>query len=356
MTQTIMKRLLADIKHNCDISDAAYWGYFSICGLLMRYRDLYRSERRLDPWAPIPRDKIAAWIATKEARWPELESEAFRQLALDGGLVGPFDVDAANSFLYRAGLAYGAGYGTFLKPTFFLAEIRSVAELEGHRVFTTDREIVRDLFTAPAMVQGRTIFLRREPLRALLWDLYTEIHPGCAPLMTEAFRLNGLEPGQPGGPRMADGLERMADAFSGVLLRHEIAESREALPVWKDLLAAGLDRRAELFLRAVQDLVADTSAQGPLKQCVEDRDRRGLVLAVGLMDRFRSSLVPELRNAYDRFRETGDWTSIDEVRMSLFARFRSIRREIVALYDPADLPSFGTRISALMQATAEQRP
>jgi hypothetical protein len=25
--------LLNDIKFNCDVSDAQYWGYFSVCGL-----------------------------------------------------------------------------------------------------------------------------------------------------------------------------------------------------------------------------------------------------------------------------------------------------------------------------------
>ena len=63
-----------DIKFNCDFSDAQYWGYFSICGLLMRYRDLFRSEQGLPPWAEFRRSGITEWIARKEARWPELES------------------------------------------------------------------------------------------------------------------------------------------------------------------------------------------------------------------------------------------------------------------------------------------
>jgi hypothetical protein len=46
MPETLHK----DIKFNCDVSDARFWGYFSICGLLMRYRDLYRSEQGLEPY------------------------------------------------------------------------------------------------------------------------------------------------------------------------------------------------------------------------------------------------------------------------------------------------------------------
>ena len=57
-----------DIKFNCDVSDAQYWGYFSVCGLLMRYRDLYRSEKGIKPWAEINHQDIGAWIENKEAR------------------------------------------------------------------------------------------------------------------------------------------------------------------------------------------------------------------------------------------------------------------------------------------------
>jgi hypothetical protein len=343
-----MEQLIADIKRNCDISDAAFWGHFSICGLLMRYRDLFRSERRLAPWDPIPREDIARWIGNKEARWPELENRPFVPLAIDGRRVEPFDSDAVNGWLGRRRLAYGAGYGAFLKPTFLLAEVNSAAHVEGHVVYTTGREIVRDLFTSPAMLQERTIFIRREPLLALLWDLFTQLRPGCAADTAGAFALFGLTPGRPAGPGVAEPLGRMADAFADVLLRHELAESREALPAWKHVLAAGLDRRAELFLRAVQDLIADTSDAGPLSQCVRDRDGRAFSLAVGLMERYRLSLVPELRSAFRRFREQEDWHAVDEVRRSLLERFRKVRQAAVELYEPGDPASFSRRLQTLM--------
>lgn len=88
-----------DIKYNCDVSDAAYWGYFSICGLLLRYRDLYRSEQGLKPWADISRTDITAWIHVKEAQWPELENKAFRALTIDGKQYQAFDVETINAAL-----------------------------------------------------------------------------------------------------------------------------------------------------------------------------------------------------------------------------------------------------------------
>ena len=60
--------LIRDVKLNCDISDAKYWGYFSVCGLLMRYRDLFRSEMGLKPWSEISRTEIAAWLREHGAR------------------------------------------------------------------------------------------------------------------------------------------------------------------------------------------------------------------------------------------------------------------------------------------------
>ena len=116
----------ADIKFNCDVSDARYWGYFSICGLLMRYRDLFRSEHGLPPWAEFGRSEITEWIARKEARWPELEKRDFKDIMIDDVPYRPFDVFEINRALIPKGLVYGAGYGMYLKPTFFLARLVAV--------------------------------------------------------------------------------------------------------------------------------------------------------------------------------------------------------------------------------------
>ena len=114
-----------NIKYNCDVSDAAYWGYFSICGLLLRYRDLYRSEQGLKPWADISRTDITAWIDVKEAQWPELENKEFRALTIDGKQYQPLMLRRSTLLLHPRGLVYGAGYGMYMKPTFFLAELKS---------------------------------------------------------------------------------------------------------------------------------------------------------------------------------------------------------------------------------------
>jgi hypothetical protein len=323
--------LLRDIKFNCDVSDARFWGSFSICGLLMRYRDLYRSEQGRDPWAPVGREEIGPWIQRKEAGWPALENEPFRDLEADGARFDSFDDAALNGLLLPHGFVYGAGYGMYLKPTFFLARSVSTAMVEGHTVHVADRELVRDLFTAPAMLRERTIFIRREPVRALLWDRFCPLRPDSASVLAGAFAAFGIRPGRPLDGSFPIDLDRMVLSCSRMLLRHELAESREALPGWKDLLSAAGDRKAELFLRAVQDLVADLSDRGPLDRIVEERDGPSLALFIGLPEGYRRSLAPELDIAFRRFHSNGDWTVMDEARRSLFERFVRLRAQAAVL-------------------------
>jgi len=341
-----------DIKFNCDVSDAQYWGYFSICGLLMRYRDLFRSEAGHDPWTPVSREEIAAWIDRKESRWPDLEAQGFRDLTIKGKTYPPFDIEGINGALNGDGYAYGAGYGMYLKPTFLLGRIRSVAEMDGHRVYTTEREIVRDLFTSAAMLQGRIIFLRLEPLKALLWDKFAGIRPGCDTAVLHAFQIGGIRSGQPIDEDFSAKLDRMVLAYSGVLLQHELAESREAAPQWKEVLTKAGDRNAEHFLRAVQDLVADTSDVGPLHRIVADQDRQSLSLMVGSLDGFRRFLFPGIREAYGRFLRDGDWSIIEEARRNGAARFRGLRQKVLDLFEQGDTDSFSRGLRELMQAPA----
>jgi len=67
----------------------------------------------------------------KESRWPDLEEQGFRDLTIRGKQYNPFDVVAINRALNDQHLIYGAGYGMYLKPTFFLAELRTLQEVAG---------------------------------------------------------------------------------------------------------------------------------------------------------------------------------------------------------------------------------
>ncbi len=344
--------LIKDIKYNCDVSDAQFWGFYSVCGLLMRYRDLFRSEKSLKPWADIRRDEIGVWIGQKEARWPELEQQAFRELTIGDRTCHPFDVEEINQVLNKEGLIYGAGYGMYMKPTFFLAELRSIRHVFGLTVYTSGTERVRDLFTAPAMLQEKTVFLRLEPLMMLLLYKHSELNVRSVAALENAFAHYGFQHRQIIDVTFYQRLEEMTERYAEVLLFHEIAEASEELVEWKDILTLAGDRQVEHYLRAVKDLIADTSDQGPFKKIIESRDRGALGLSVALMDGYRKALYPEIKEAYADFSLHQDWTTLEKARQDGYKRFVRERSEIMNIYwTKKGTEDFLTALKELMQKT-----
>jgi len=342
--------LLKDIKHNCDISDAQFWGFYSVCGLLMRYRDLFRSEKGLKPWSDIRRDDIGAWIGQKESRWPELERQAFRELSIGERTYHPFDVEEINRALNKEGLIYGAGYGMYMKPTFFLAELHSVRRISGLTVLTSGTERVRDLFTAPAMLQEKTVFLRLEPLMMLLLYKHSELNVRRVAALEHAFAHYGFQHRQLIDTTFYKRLEEMTERYSEVLLFHEIAEASEELAEWKDVLTVAGDRQVEHYLRAVKDLIADTSDQGPFKKVIESRDRGALGLSVALMEGYRKALYPEIIKAYADFCLHQDWAILEKTRQEGHEHFVRERAEIMNIYwTKKGTEEFLPALKALMQ-------
>jgi hypothetical protein len=343
-----------DIKFNCDISDAKYWGFFSVCGLLMRYRDLYRSEKGFQPWAEIRREDIAEWITKKESRWPELEQEDFRDLDIGGKKYHPFDISEINHVLSRQGLIYGAGYGMYMKPTFFLAELRTTREISGLTVHTSGKEYVRDLFTSAGMSQGRSIFLRLEPLTMLLMYKFSELNARRVSALEDAFSHYGFRHRQIIDDIFGKRLEGMAERYADVLLCHEVAEAKEDAPEWQDILSSlDGDRKAEHYLRSIKDLIADTSEYGPYKKIIDTKDRGALSLSVALMEGFRRVLYPEMKHAYEAFLGGENWDPIEEARKTGYARFLSQRNAVISLYRASTgREDFILRIKDIIKAAA----
>jgi hypothetical protein len=328
----MLSRLKDDIKFNCDVSDARYWGYYSICGLLLRYRDLYRSEQGFKPWTNINREDIGAWIQSKEGRWPELEKEEFRLVSVAGKQFDPFAVDDINEQLAPRGLVYGAGYGMYMKPSFFLAELKSKRQREGLTVFTSGPELVRDLFTAPAMLQERSVFLRLEPLLVLLHFKFGELNTKSDPLVSEGFSQYGFGNRQLMDETFEKRLQALADTYGETIVAHEIGEHRESVPEWKHILSAAGDRKNEHYLRAIKDLMADTSEAGPLRRIVGTKDRAALGLWTALMEGFPRTLFPEIRHAVREFRVSGDWDLIERTRRAGYERFHGERERVLQLF------------------------
>lgn len=330
-----IEELIRQVKHNCNISDAKYWGYYSICGLLMRMRELYFSEHGLMPWEYVEMARIASWLQARESRWQEIEDNTLADIALEGGRFSAFDIEGINSLLKGAGLIYGSGYGTFLKPTFFVAILLKTAEVLDYRIVYAGRELCRDLAAAPAMSQGRCVYVRTELVRSIMWDRFQVMksrqHRG---LLDDMFSQYGIS--RDDTPAVfAEKSEGLLSDMSQVFARHEIGELFEddRADEWLGLLGSENDKQTELYLRAVKDLLADSSQAGPLREISSLRQRRLLFVYMSFLDGLRKELFPEIRNAFQCFAESGDWSVIDRAREEGYKKAVAMRDICIGLYE-----------------------
>jgi hypothetical protein len=165
-----IESIVDQVLHNCEISDAQHAGLYSICGLALRLRDLFKWEKRLPPWKEKEAVEVLEWIGEKELRWAELEDRQYQEIRIENSLHDPFDTDGINASLAPLNLFYGAGYARSLKPTFFLAAIDQRQVIQGHAVCILGCELARDLLTIPALSQDQVILLRKESAQLYLWD------------------------------------------------------------------------------------------------------------------------------------------------------------------------------------------
>lgn len=348
------KRALTDrVEFNCDVSDARYWGYYSICGLLMSLRMLYMARHGIEPWEQVDRVDIQKWISQKESRWEELEDEDFRELTINGKSYDPFDVNTINLVLKGEGLIYGAGYGLFKKPSFFLADLHANRRVHEQTIYSAKREYARDLFWSPGMSQGSQIFLRLEPLKALLWDKYLESKARDNPSLEYAFSHYGFHADTCINEDFARKLEELVQKYSEVILYHELGEAMEEFPYWPEMLFAANDKNSEFFLRAIKDLLADTSENGPVKWCIDSREKGNIGLCIALMDRYRLKMYPELKQAFEKFMTNEDWDLLDKGREAVYERIALLRDELVQAYmarkDKGDLLAKIAELQSRMQ-------
>lgn len=326
------ERFIAQVKVNCDISDAMSWGYYSICGLFMRMRELYRSEHSLMPWEDIPRQEMSDWITSKERLWERLSGETLRPLEIDGERFDPFQTDELNSVLNSRGLLYGAGYGLFNKPTFFLAVLQHIRWLYDYKIYYAGKELCRDLSSPSAVLQGNCIFVRTEQIGALLWEKFQELKARrYGGFLSEAFSHFGISGSEELSEDLIRKISTLSSGVAELLVLHEIGEAfeDEHADEWLSLLGRDADKWTELHLRGIKDILADTSIKGPLKYVADVREKPLLVFYVALMDGIRKELFPEVLNAFATFSEGGDWSVIERARLEGYEKARRLRSRII---------------------------
>jgi len=227
--------------------------------------------------------------------------EQFAPLPLARGELDPFDAEAANRELLPQGCVYSAGYGRWHKPVFFLGRLLRVEERAGFTIRISSCEYARELAAPPAMLQGRTIFVRLESVRRTLWEKIEEYQwrkQGSA--MARALASYDFVADTEGA------LQRMADNEMETMILHELGEAMagELLgEAWGEMALQLSRTRGEPVARAVRDLLADCLSTLPV--LLERDNLQALHFYFATFDAPRRELFPQALDAYDQFLRSG---------------------------------------------------
>lgn len=328
-----LDRLIQQIRRNCDISDAHHGGIFSVCGLALRLRDLYKWEQGLSPWEEGDSKALLKWIGDREEHWETLIGADYGGLALADRPVDPFDTETVNAVLADYRLLYGAGYAQGLKPTFFLATIEDCRIIDGYQVYRLGRELARDLLSLPALSQGTTILLRSDAARRVLWDQLSFTAPSGRRALRVALNACGLADGRPAALR-----SRLADVLAvqeTMHLRHELGEIQDKhfdRDLFREIVAAFPLTRVEILARHVKDLLADTNSFGTLRHVCLTRSTAGLGLYIAFADRLTKALFPHLESGFEAFLKSGDWATVEHAVERGYAAAAGYANMLISAY------------------------
>lgn len=319
--------LVAAVQHNCDLADARHAGDLSLCTYLLEMRELFRWQRALPLSATPERAEVGAWIAAREASWQALADDPdtdYETLPLPTGFE-LFDAEGANALLVPQRLVYGAGIERFGRPGFFLADLAYEQTRDGARVLVSDREHARGINPPPAATRGALVLVRRDVLRRALW---TRMETASRRTAGDAF--GAAYAAYATDDDASATLERMTRGETETLVLHELGERAAARALgahWETMLAHLTDRRTELVVRAVRDLLADCTVTLP---ALIERDADASIhFWFSLLDGFRRELALPLRTAYAAF-QTGDRAPLRNAIAPSRERFAALAEAIGA--------------------------
>jgi hypothetical protein len=333
----ILPPLIEGVRWNCDIASAGQAGHFSLCGLLMRLRQLYKWEHGLSPWREPEVADALEWIARRERTWDDLEGASWRTLPWGESAIDPFAVETLNRHLIPQGLAYGAGLSRGLTPTFFLGELLEERREGELTILVLGPELARDLDASPALCQGNLIYARRQALAFYLWD-----HLADPTQQGKAYLQLALKAYNLPLKKLIKDPEAHQEQFNAFLageleavIRHEIGEALE--PSLKDAFPAVLERfpqtRLELWVRTLKDALADVNDWGRLAYIIAEERLPSLAVMLAWRPGLLPALLPELEPAFQELLAIGDWGVMDAARRGAMIRLREMAAGLNDLLD-----------------------
>ncbi|MGD9788743.1 MAG: Sfum_1244 family protein [Sulfuricellaceae bacterium] len=336
--------LRAVVQRNCLIADARHARDYTMCTYLLKMREYYRWEKGYRFADSLPKDELGSWLSERERLWETLEEEPFAPLPVNGAKFAPFDSAAINQALTPLGLVYSGGYGGHATPHFFLGELLRAEDREGFSILVAGSEQARDLAAPPAMSQGKTIYIRRESLRRLLWERIEEWRWRKAEgPMRRALDHFGFDADPDGA------LETMTDCELEAAILHEVGECRAGELLgeeWNEMLLTLSATQAELVARAVRDHLADSLCALP--SLLERNSAASLHFYFANYRGMRRELYPELLSAYQHWAEDGKTRLLLDTIKRGRDRWQAAAEELLRLYRDHG-PAAATPISELLK-------
>jgi len=319
---------LEAVRTNCHIADAKYATDYTLCVYLLKMREYFRWERSIPFNETLPHQELTSWLTKRESHWESLEQSEFEQIPVQGTIHDPFDAEAINQSLNDLGFVYSSGYGHNMKPMFFLGSLEKFEKYNGYTLVVSGKEYARDLASPPAMSLGKTIFVRRESLRRMLWEKVEEWRwnkPANA--MQNALDCYDFD----------NAAEQSLDAMTDNELRaaklHEIGEIMAGKLLgrdWETMLASMPHSKAEIMVRAVRDHLAD--ALSTLPGLLTDMNPASLHFYMANMNNMRKDLFPKLVAAYDIWADSGNTQELERLAGEAAAHWQMLSAKMLGIY------------------------
>jgi hypothetical protein len=305
-----INQIKESVQHNCHIADAQFAGDYTLCVYLLKMREYYRWEMGHGYDENLPSESVGEWLKSREALWEDLEEAEYRNIVTGTDTIDPFETEEVNRYLNPKGLIYSGGLGCKCRPHFFLGELEREEQQPDYHLLVAGKELARDLTAPPAMSLGKTIFIRRESLRRMLWEKLEESHwdKGETPMRRAiaAYPFNS---------DLELALDQMTQDMMEQLILHEIGEVRAGKTLgeaWEELLAILPRSRIEILLRAVRDNYADSLSTLP-GLLEGDADPQHIHFYMANLNGMRKQLSPSLVAAYQDWLENGSRESLKRV-------------------------------------------
>ncbi len=320
--------LSAVVQRNCHITDARHASNYSLCVYLLKMREYYRWEKGYPFGTAMPQDELGDWLSEREQLWETLEEQPYDPIPLEGGAVDPFDTATINAELLPQGYVYSGGLGHQATAHFFLGRLERHLRYEGFEVLIAADEYARDLTAPPALALGKTIFIRRESLKRMLWEKVQEWRWNRhANAMARALSYYDFD------ADLNRALEEMTRNELDAVTHHEIGEVRAGEHLdeaWGEMLLALPHSRTEIMARAVRDHLADALATLPW--LLETRNEASLHFYMANLSAMRRELAPGLIRAYRRWLEHGDPAPIARIAEQGREHWLALARRMLALH------------------------